>query len=96
MVAVENLPDTWQDGVADLMEQRCASCHSSAIASGGLDLSSYQAALSGGDSGPTIVPGEASTSLLVSQQAAGGHPGQFGAEELQQIVHWIELGAPED
>jgi hypothetical protein len=95
-VTAEELPATWQDGIADLMDQKCVACHSSALASGGLDLSSYQAALAGGDSGPTIVPGESHTSQLVSNQTGGGHLGQFSPEELDQVVHWIELGAPEN
>jgi cytochrome b subunit of formate dehydrogenase len=95
-VTVVALPSTWQDGIADLMSQKCVGCHNSSIASGGLDLSSYQAAMAGGASGPAIVPGESHTSLLVSRQASGGHPGQFSPAELEQIVDWIELGAPEN
>ena len=90
-----DLPDAWEDGIADLVSQKCVSCHGSTNALGGLDLSSYQAAMAGGDSGPAIVPGESHTSLLVSRQASGGHPGQFSPDELEQIIHWIELGAPE-
>jgi cytochrome b subunit of formate dehydrogenase len=90
------LPTSWQDGIADLMNQKCVGCHNSSIASGGLDLSSYEAAMAGGNSGPAIVPGESHTSLLVSRQTSGGHPGQFSPGELEQIVNWIELGAPEN
>jgi formate dehydrogenase gamma subunit len=96
LVTAVDLPAAWQDGIGDLMNHKCVSCHSSSIASGGLDLSSYQAAMAGGDSGPAIVPGESHTSLLVSRQASDGHPGQFSSDELEQIVHWIELGAPEN
>jgi cytochrome b subunit of formate dehydrogenase len=95
-VTEADLPATWQDGIADLFEKKCVSCHSSALASGGLDLSSYQAAMAGGDSGLAIVPGESHTSLLVSNQASGGHPGQFSPDELEQVVHWIDLGAPDN
>jgi formate dehydrogenase gamma subunit len=95
-VTAADLPATWEGGIADLFEQKCVSCHSSALASGGLDLSSYEAAMAGGDSGAAIVPGESHTSLLVANQASGGHPGQFSPDELEQIVHWVELGAPEN
>jgi formate dehydrogenase gamma subunit len=91
-----DLAASWENGIADLMVEKCISCHSASTAFGGLDLSTYEAAMAGGDSGPAIVPGESHTSLLVSYQASGGHPGQFSPEELDQIVHWIELGAPED
>jgi formate dehydrogenase gamma subunit len=86
---------TWENRVAGLMEQKCVACHSSSTALGDLDLSSYQAAMAGGASGPAIVPAEAHTSLLVSRQASGNHPGQFSPDELDLIVHWLELGAPE-
>ncbi len=95
-VTAVDLAAAWQDGIADLMNQKCVGCHNSNTALGGLDLSNYEAAMAGGDSGPAIVPGESHTSLLVSYQASGGHPGQFSPDELEQIVHWIELGAPED
>jgi formate dehydrogenase gamma subunit len=88
-------PVTWQSGIQALVEKKCVACHNSTTAAGELDLSSYQAALAGGVSGAAIVPGEAHTSLLVSRQASGGHPGQWSTDELEQVIHWIELGAPE-
>ena len=86
---------TWQSGIADLMKTKCAACHSSANKMGGLDLSSYQTMMAGGISGPAIVPGEPNTSLLITRQASGNHPGQFGPDELQRVVEWIEAGALE-
>jgi hypothetical protein len=69
--------------------------HSSSVALGGLDLSSYQASVAGGASGRAIVPAEARTSLLNRRHATGNHPGQFSPEELELVLHWIELGALE-
>jgi cytochrome b subunit of formate dehydrogenase len=86
---------TWDAGIAALMEAKCVSCHGSANRLGGLDLSTYAAAMEGGDSGPAIVPGEYQTSLLISRQASGSHPGQLTPEELELVRHWIEIGAPE-
>jgi len=86
---------TWESGIGDMMKTKCGACHSSANKLGGLDLTSYQAAMAGGISGPAIVPGEANTSLLVTRQASGNHPGQLTAEELKQVTDWIEAGALE-
>lgn len=86
---------SWENGIADLMATKCVACHSSANKMGGLDLGTYQAAMAGGASGLAIVPGEAHTSLLISRQASGNHPGQFSSEELDLVRHWIELGALE-
>ena len=87
--------ESWEGVIADLMTAKCVSCHSSTVTLGELDLSSFQSAMAGGASGPAIVPGEAHTSLLISRQASGNHPGQFTPEELDLVTHWIELGAPE-
>lgn len=87
---------SWQNDVAPLMEEYCVSCHSQDTALGSLDLSSYEATLAGGASGPAVVPGEAHTSLLMTRQLSGDHPGQFSREQLDLILHWIEAGAPEE
>ncbi len=87
---------SWQDGFADLFQERCGMCHSSSSALGGLDLSNYQTALEGGDSGPAIVPGDPDASLLLTRQASGDHPGQLDGDELALVLQWIEAGAPEE
>ena len=87
---------SWNTCIAALLAKSCTACHSSSNKMGGLDLSSYEAALAGGDSGPAVVPGEIQTSLLISRQASGKHPGQLSADDLALVQHWIELGAPEE
>jgi hypothetical protein len=62
---------------------------------GGLDLSTYSGILSGGSSGPAIIPGDSVNSLLIIKQEAGVHPGQLTPEQLLQIRAWIDAGAPE-
>jgi cytochrome b subunit of formate dehydrogenase len=85
---------TWNDRLGPLMASKCTSCHgASPIAN--LDLSSYQGALQGGDSGPAVVPGDPDASRMVAVQSAGSHPGQFSQEELALVVEWIAAGAPE-
>ncbi len=83
---------TWEGGVAALFKEKCAACHGQ---SGGLALDSYANALKGGGKGAGFVPGRSDESLLVTVQAAGGHPGQFSPEELDKIRAWIQAGAPE-
>ena len=87
---------SWDSDVVPLMEEHCVSCHSQAMALGGLDLGSYEATLAGGDSGPAVVPGEANTSLLMTRQLSGDHPGQWSREQIDLILHWIEAGALEN
>lgn len=87
---------TWEGGISGLFETKCVACHNSSSKLGGLDLSEYQTSLRGGNSGPTILPGDAENSLIISIQSAGGHPGQFSTDELSQVSEWITEGAPEN
>lgn len=62
---------------------------------GGLNLSTYADVIKGGVSGPVILQGDGATSLLVTKQQAGGHPGQLTPEEIAQVIEWIDAGAIE-
>jgi len=62
---------------------------------GGLNLATYADMLNGSQSGPVVVPGESSNSLLVAIQQAGGHPGQLTADEIVLVQAWIDAGALE-
>jgi cytochrome b subunit of formate dehydrogenase len=85
---------TWDAAIGPILETKCGTCHGS-LATGGLNLTTYEDAMSGGNSGPAIVPGDADNSQLVIIQQAGGHPGQLTPEEIAQVIEWIDAGAPE-
>ena len=59
---------------------------------GGLNLTTYEGALTGGKDGPVVISGDPAGSLLVEIQQEGGHPGQLSDEELQTVMEWIEAG----
>jgi hypothetical protein len=61
----------------------------------GLSLSTYPDALTGGNTGPAIIPGDPDNSVLIQKQSAGNHPGQLTIDELDQVIAWIKAGAPE-
>jgi hypothetical protein len=86
--------NSWDGTYSALFRNRCGTCHGTTQV-GGLSLATYQEALAGGNSGPAIVPGNPEQSVLVQIQQQGGHPGQLTDEELQQVIEWIEAGAPE-
>jgi formate dehydrogenase gamma subunit len=90
----QEAPQSWSNGFADLLEQECGNCHGSSSAFGGLDLSSYENLLAGGNSGPSIIPGDSAASLLIIRQVTGDHPGMFSDEALALISDWIDAGAP--
>lgn len=85
---------TWEGQFGALFDNRCGTCHGITKV-GGLTLATYQDALSGGDSGPAIIPGDPDNSSLVLVQSAGGHPGQLTIDELNTVIEWILAGAPE-
>jgi cytochrome b subunit of formate dehydrogenase/mono/diheme cytochrome c family protein len=85
---------TWDSSIGQLFADRCGACHGAAK-SGGLSVQTYAEVLQGGSKGPGVVIGNPDTSVIVQVQSAGGHPGQFSADELAQIVAWIKVGAPE-
>jgi cytochrome b subunit of formate dehydrogenase/mono/diheme cytochrome c family protein len=87
--------DSWDGYYEALFRNRCSTCHSTTRVSG-LSLATYRDALTGGSRGPAIVPGKPEQSMIVQMQQQGGHPGQLSKEELQQVIEWIEAGAPEN
>ena len=77
-----------------------ASCHlKSSAASGGLNLSDYNALMNGGNSGPAIIPTSSSTNLLIKRLSgailplmpSGGEP--FTPNQIKNISNWIDQGA---
>jgi cytochrome b subunit of formate dehydrogenase/mono/diheme cytochrome c family protein len=85
---------TWDSGIGQLFADRCGACHGAGKISG-LSVLTYAETLQGGSKGPGVVIGSPDTSIIVQVQSAGGHPGQFSADELAQIIAWIKVGAPE-
>ena len=72
---------------------RCTNCHGS---SGGLNLTTHNNLMNGGESGAVIIPGNASASLLWQHVNSGSMP--LGSSDLSQsqvnlIEAWINQGA---
>ncbi len=85
---------TWEDTFAAVFAQKCSGCHGAANATAGLDLSSYQGILAGGNSGPGIVPGDPQAGAVVAKMARP-HSANLSPEELAALQAWITAGAPE-
>lgn len=85
---------TFQHHVRPLFEQRCIACHGE-VASAGLDLRNLEAAVRGSSSGPVILPGDPTGSVLWKKIASdempiGGAP--LSTEEKRLVREWIEKG----
>ena len=95
--------DPYLDVVRPMLRARCSSCHNSERRRGMLDLSTYQTTLDGGETGPSIMPGNAEESELYYRiTLAGDHEDFMPAEgktpltdiETEIIRWWIDAGAP--
>ncbi|MEZ6115441.1 MAG: DUF1549 domain-containing protein [Pirellulaceae bacterium] len=82
--------------MASLLAARCLGCHSGDEPKGGLDLSSRQAALAGGDSGEVLVPDAWPDSLIWEYVNSEQMPPKkaLSNEEKAIFQHWLAAGAP--
>jgi len=91
--------------VFDVLEWKCLTCHGRREKQGDLDLRSIDSMIKGGKSGPAIVVGDPTASLLVKRVHADEMPPfkqryPFSVKpvtprELDQIRQWIAAGSPE-
>lgn len=87
---------TYENYIGALFTVKCTGCHTAGEAAPeGLDLSTYNASMSGSENGPVILPGDSTNSLLIIVQSED-HFANFTSEELQNVIDWIEAGAPEN
>jgi hypothetical protein len=87
---------TYDNYVGALLTIKCTGCHTTGdTAPKGLDLSSYASTMKGGDDGKVINPGDPTNSLLIQIQSAD-HFVNFTEEELNNVINWINNGAPEN
>lgn len=89
----------FQNDIAPILQQSCGKCHTGDMAMGKLRLDSQAAILSGGVSGPAVVNGNSSSSLLVKRilgltdaprMPMGGDP--LAPAQIQLIRRWIDQG----
>jgi len=95
-VADESAP-VYEAGMRDVLAARCVACHDSKRREGGLDLSSPEGLLSGGDSGAVIDRAKPAASLLLERVVSGEMPPKdssaLSANQLAVVRHWLEGGA---
>ncbi len=87
--------------IQPLLRKYCLECHSAKRPRGRLRLDDREAALKGGDSGPSIVPGKSAESMLI-KLAAGVNPDdvmppegkRMTPEEVGLLRAWVDQGVP--
>lgn len=85
--------------VLPILTKHCMGCHGGLRQHGGLDLRTVPAMLSGGESGPAIVAGNAEASELWTRIASDDMPQgddreKLSAAEKAAIRAWIDAGLP--
>lgn len=87
--------------IKPILSSRCFACHGALKQEGGLRLDTAAQAIKGGDSGPSLVPGEVDASLLMKRISATdesermppeGEP--LRADQIAAIRNWISQKAP--
>ncbi len=81
-----------------ILRAQCFNCHNDTKVKGGLDLTSREAALKGGDSGVAIKLGRGADSMLIKVLAPGGDPHmppkkQLPANTITTLRAWVDAGA---
>lgn len=82
--------------IAPLFAKHCLECHDSVTKDGELDLTLKTAALAGGGSGDTIVPGNSARSslwTLVESDEMPHNRAPLSDSEKQWLKQWIDAGA---
>ncbi|NNE90698.1 MAG: hypothetical protein HKN23_03545 [Verrucomicrobiales bacterium] len=84
-----------------LLQENCVRCHTPSKRKGGLLMDSREGLLKGGDTGPSIVPGNSGGSFLTETLFPDADPhmppkGQLKPQEIVVLEEWIDEGAPWD
>ena len=87
----------WTSHVEPMLKEHCAECHNPTKAKSGLDVSSLQTLLRGGDRGAAVIPGRANDSNLYKFLSSDSDPHMppakhkpLGEEDIGLIKKWIE------
>jgi WD40 repeat protein len=99
-----SVPVNFDTEIVPILRRSCLACHSTSDANGELVLESPQSILRGGDSGPAVVAGKSSESLLLKLAAHQDDPAMppagndvsakdLSSQELGLIKLWIDQGA---
>jgi hypothetical protein len=93
-------PNPYADRIQPILAKYCVACHSHDAPESNLKLLSLASMITGGDSGPALIPGKPSESLILRRILGLDEPkmppedsAQPTPEEIETIQRWIEQGA---
>ncbi len=84
--------------VRPILVESCNGCHGASKVKAGLRLDSREAMVTGGDSGPSVVPGEPEQSPLIAAIRYEGPEmppkGKLPPKQVEALTRWVKMGAP--
>ena len=89
---------TYDDHILPILENSCTNCHNPDKKKGGLDLSSYSAAMAGGSGGKIAIAGEGADSRIFLTATHSEEPfmppkgDKLDKKQLTSIRAWIDGG----
>ena len=89
----------FEKNIRPVLTTECYSCHSSTSknSKGGLSLDTRQGILNGGDSGPSVIPGNVNKSILIEYIESGDMPPgkSLDKDVVNNFKKWIKMGMPD-
>jgi len=95
--ASPNTPEFFETRIRPILANNCYGCHTNS-ALGGLRVDSREALLKGGATGPSLVPGDPSKSLLLTAILQAGElkmpkGSKLKPAEVEDLTAWVKAGA---
>jgi mono/diheme cytochrome c family protein len=88
----------FESQVRPLLAEHCIKCHGPRKQKGHLRLDGRSGLLTGGDSGPAVVPGNPDESLLMSAVKYEGPEmppkGKLTPRQVETLAQWVKMGSP--
>ncbi|WP_020470542.1 PSD1 and planctomycete cytochrome C domain-containing protein [Zavarzinella formosa] len=88
----------FENKIRPVLVEQCLSCHGEKKQAGGLRLDTKQAVLKGGDTGPALIAGKPTESLMIKAIKQDGElkmppKGKLPASVVADLTKWVETGA---
>ncbi len=90
----------FQESIRPILQDHCYECHGFNARKGNLSMAHRESLLTGGKSGPAVVPGKPDQSLLIAairhsdEELQMPPSGKLAGEKIAALEKWVQMGAP--
>lgn len=97
--ATEDEVEFFEERVRPVLVERCSTCHGEQLQTAGLDLTTAEGFLRGGEAGPVFREDDPESSRLLAAVRYEGQvkmppTGKLPEEEIDALTRWVKRGAP--